>query len=61
MASRATRGQQTPGMCGIIVTVRESEDKGPTDFSVGVQPCPSLAHTSILIQIDIMKERYHTS
>lgn len=35
MASQATRGQQTPRMFVIIVTVRESEDKGPTDIPVG--------------------------
>lgn len=35
MASPATRGQQTPGMQGILVPMRELEDKGPTDRPLG--------------------------
>jgi len=56
MASQATRGQQTPGTRGILVPVRESEDKGPTDLWEGVQPCRSLAHTSVLIQVVVKEE-----
>lgn len=37
MASLTTRGQQTPGLCGVIVPLRESEDKGPADLWVCVQ------------------------
>lgn len=35
MESQATRGQQIPGMCGIIVLVRDSEDQGHACRSLG--------------------------
>lgn len=47
-------------MGGLIVPVRESEDKGPADLWVDVQQCCSLGHTSIYIHI-IVKEEYHTA
>lgn len=46
--------------CVVSWSLWGNQDKGPTDLWVGVQPCRSLAHTPILIQV-VVKEEYHAS